>query len=129
MSRSHKVPSRRDLLTLPVKELPPIPHLPTTHHLQQLLSRKLRTKQLLLFHIAPKLPAEVRLDRARMQADRHRVLARARLQVVVERLGDLVDGCLGRAVRVPAAQPVVRDAPYACAHVGPDGVRGEVLEL
>ena len=90
---SHLNPLRRHLITLPIKELPPILKLPSTNNLHQLLRRELRTKQLLLFHIPPELLAEVRLDRTRVQTDSHSVLSRARLQMVVESLRGLVDSC------------------------------------
>lgn len=64
-----------------------------------------------------------------MQTDRHGILSRARLQVIVKRLRDLIHSRLRRTIRIPSSESVVGDAPYASAHVGPYGAWGKALEF
>lgn len=101
------------LLPRPVPAHPPLV-LPQAHHnTHQALGADLRRKQPVRGHACPKRPTHLRLHGSRVQAHGERPGPRDPREVDVERLGHAVDPGLGRAVRVPPAEPVVAGRAHA----------------
>lgn len=115
--------SRQDLLPGPIPDPSPLLLFQTADYFDQPLRGPLWLKQLLFGHAGPEVPAQVGLERARVHADAHGGDPLA-AEVQVERADDLVERGLGRAVRVPAAEAVVRDGADARGDVDPLGERG-----
>lgn len=70
--------------------------------------------------------AEARLDGARVQSHAHGLVPRRLPEINVQALGQLVDGGLAGAIRVPAAGRIVRDGPHARRHEREHGRVGQV---
>lgn len=123
---SKKKPLRRNLFPLPIPTPPPHLHPQPLHHDPQPLRRKRRAKQLLRRRRRPKLLAQGRPHRARMQGHADRLIARIPAQIDIQALGQLIDSGLAGAVRVPPAGAIVGDGADAGGHEGEDGGAGQV---
>ena len=108
--------SRRHLLGGPIPALASSIQARAQHHIDQAFSHPRAIKQLLPADAGPEGAAQARPHGAGVQRQRHRAVAARGAEMAVECPDHLVDASLGRAIRVPAAQPVVGDAAHARGH-------------
>lgn len=76
--------SRGHLFTLPIPAFPSVFQAPALDDLDQFLSCKFCTEQLLFLHIIPELLGQIRLDRSWVKTDAHCIIACACSEKVVE---------------------------------------------
>lgn len=121
--------SRGNLFALPVPGPAPVALPDAGHEVDHLLGGELGAEEPVLADAGPVVPAEVRLDGARVVGDGEGAGAAAGGEVVVEALGEAGDGGLAGAVGVPPAGAVVGYAAHAGGHAEPDGRGGGEFHL